>query len=100
MPTLNETKHTPGPWELAYELDGDGDAVRVSRAGHNFDVALVYGHGGDALSDHERNANARLVAAAPDLLSALRAVVEIADRKTVEFDAARAAIAKAEGREP
>jgi len=44
-----------------------------------------------------RNANARLCSAAPDLLAALKAVVRIADRKTVEFDAARAAIAKAEG---
>ena len=41
---------------------------------------------------------ANLIAAAPDLLEALKAVVRIADRKTVEFDAARTAIAKAEGR--
>lgn len=38
-------------------------------------------------------------AAAPELLQALKAVVAIADRKTDEFDRARAAIAKAEGRE-
>ncbi len=31
-----------------------------------------------------------------ELLEALKAVVRIADRKTVEFDAARAAIAKAQ----
>jgi len=35
--------------------------------------------------------------AAPDLLAALIAVVGIADRKTDEFDTARAAIAKAKG---
>lgn len=34
-------------------------------------------------------------AAAPELLAALIGVVKVADRKTVEFDAARAAIAKA-----
>lgn len=39
-----------------------------------------------------------LLAAAPDLLVALRAVLSVADRDTVEFDLARAAIAKAEGR--
>jgi len=33
---------------------------------------------------------------APELLAALKAVVRVADRNTVEFDAARAAIAKAE----
>lgn len=36
-----------------------------------------------------------LVAAAPDLLLALQGVLRVADRATVEFDAARAAIAKA-----
>lgn len=45
-------------------------------------------------------ADARLIAAAPDLLEALRGVVRVADRATVEFEAARAAIAKAEGRAP
>lgn len=39
----------------------------------------------------------RLVSAAPDLLAALQAVVKVADRKTVEFDLAHAAIAKATG---
>ena len=42
-------------------------------------------------------ADARLVAAAPDLLEALKGVLQVADRKTVEFDAARAALAKARG---
>lgn len=40
-----------------------------------------------------------LFAAAPDLLEALRAVLRVADRKTEEFDMARAAISKAEGKE-
>lgn len=34
-----------------------------------------------------------------ELVAALKGVVRVADRKTVEFDAARAAIAKAEGRQ-
>lgn len=37
-----------------------------------------------------------LMAAAPDLLAALKAVVAVADRNTNEFNAAKAAIAKAE----
>lgn len=37
----------------------------------------------------------RLMAAAPDLLEALRGVVRVADRNTDEFNAARAAILKA-----
>lgn len=42
----------------------------------------------------------QLEKAAPDLLAALKAVVSVADRATVEFDMARAAIAKAERKEP
>lgn len=45
----------------------------------------------------ELAANARLIAAAPELLEALQGVLRVADRKTDEFDAARAAIAKALG---
>jgi hypothetical protein len=41
--------------------------------------------------------DARLICAAPALLEALKAVLSVADRKTKEFDAARAAITKAEG---
>lgn len=40
-------------------------------------------------------AAARLMAAAPQLLEALQGVLRVADRATDEFDAARAAIAKA-----
>lgn len=43
-----------------------------------------------ALAEMERQRDA--------LLSALKGVVRVADRKTVEFDAARAAIAAAEGK--
>lgn len=39
----------------------------------------------------------KLMQAAPDLLQALKAVVSVADRATVEFDMARAAISKATG---
>jgi hypothetical protein len=48
----------------------------------------------DGLTE-EINANARLIAAAPELLAALQGVVRVADRATVEFDAARLAIKKA-----
>ncbi|MGC4033702.1 MAG: hypothetical protein QM754_18610 [Tepidisphaeraceae bacterium] len=45
---------------------------------------------------HERlDAAQKVEAAAPELLEALQAVVRVADRNTVEFDMARAAIAKA-----
>jgi len=50
------------------------------------------------MSSDEIMERGHLIAAAPEMLEALRAVISVADRKTKEFDAARAAIAKAEGR--
>lgn len=86
-----EAKHTPGPWHsssndranglVIYAKDGWAVAdARVFHARHTLD---------------EARANVRLIAAAPELLEALQAVVRVADRATVEFDMARAAIAKA-----
>ncbi|HWT40993.1 MAG TPA: hypothetical protein VN081_07070 [Dongiaceae bacterium] len=46
-------------------------------------------------STDEAKANAKLWAAAADLAEALQGVLRVADRQTDEFDAARAALAKA-----
>jgi hypothetical protein len=51
---------------------------------------------GDDSMGRKQRARRDLIAAAPDLLEALKGVLRVADRATVEFDAARAAIAKAE----
>lgn len=54
----------------------------------------------DRYFENENEANARLIAAAPELLEALKALVNCPDYKginTHEMNAARAAIAKAEG---
>jgi hypothetical protein len=42
-------------------------------------------------------ANARLIAAAPELLNALKVLADVAERKGIPCDAAHAAIAKATG---
>ena len=91
----NETKHTPGPWEAV------GLTVcQVPPGGRE----IIFGaHNTRSGDKDERQANARLIAAAPELLEALRGLVETSetrDRLAIE-DAlihARAAIAKAEGR--
>lgn len=53
-------KHTPGPWEL-----------QILAGGHEFDI---YGQSGESLAlvREANESNARLIAAAPDLLDALR----------------------------
>ncbi len=94
---MSGARHTPGPWRLA--ASGiDGHKV-VAPDGRN-----ICGMSNRiSLSMAERHANARLVAAAPDLLAALRDLVPADfDRHPDDFmpvwHAARAAIAKAEGR--
>lgn len=57
---MSEAKHTLGPW-----VRGDGDPHRILSSSTWDCVAEV----NDALPDSEANAN--LIAAAPDLLSAL-----------------------------
>ncbi len=110
------TKFTPGPWTAKY-TSGAGLSVHadVSKAlGDRYSSDCpIYHLGNDACSlqisyelwtqfpredwDAMQQANAQLMSAAPELLSALEGVLRVADRATVEFDAARAAIAKARG---
>ena len=84
--------HTPGPWVAV--APGADWLVRASD-GRSFVV-------GDAIYHPENGANARLIAAAPDLLRGLKYYVEHAELYSgydeAEVRAADAAIAKAEGR--
>lgn len=73
-----------GAWKLA---SIDGRAVRVPLTSHSTAEAYF----GD-------KRYAQLAAAAPDLYAALKAVIAISDRKHDAWDAAKAALAKAEGR--
>lgn len=62
-----EEKHTPGPWELRPDEMG-GLSSLIYPAGEDHPVAAVTAsYSGDGM----RLANARLIAAAPDLLAAL-----------------------------
>ena len=79
--------HTCGPW-----VDKPGEA-RVEHTVWTADGVRL-------IAQMVRPADAPLIAAAPELLAALREVVAISDRKHDAWDKARAAIAKAEGREP
>lgn len=107
----NQTaKHTPGPWARD---DNDaiivappayfGDRVFIADLDPSTPVLVTYP------SIEEMEANARLIAAAPELIAALRAIVErdtefeaIEDAETRYYHAigiASQAIARAEGRQ-
>jgi len=92
------TKHTPGPWAVA-----DVGEVVVCATGRTLcDVYSSFGTG-----EEQADADARLIAAAPDLLAALEAFVEAEHAASIGWrafgmyvdavDAAKAAIAKARG---
>lgn len=100
-----EIKHTPGPWSVGetrrYKHSGGVDGTEVAvhygpaeRRGNC--IAFAYGHGRS--SDAE--ADARLIAAAPDLLAALMMVLDdpqALDGRPRTAECVRAAIAKATG---
>lgn len=88
-------KYTPGPWNCSRNSSSGYDIICAENS--PVDVCVVSRRD---KSQEEINSNARLIAAAPELLAALLAVVSVADRKTDEFDLARAAIAKATGSQP
>lgn len=90
------TKHTPGPWELnSIGPDEDKDICFV-----------VWPHLDSIKSRHNRiadvkgTANAHLIAAAPELLAALKRLVSSPHGEMAAGDItiAETAIAKAEGR--
>jgi hypothetical protein len=96
--------HTPGPWEF----DGDyvwAESIKGYVADPQTEDILSGEHVAHSKAAAQWRANAKLIAAAPELLAALVAVLEIEDRDEfvplTELDkawtAARAAIAKAQG---
>jgi len=60
-------KHTPGPWKISHENDGNGGFSEWFEVG----PAIIRFHGDDKLA----KANARLIASTPDLLTALERLV-------------------------
>lgn len=115
--------HTPGPWEVRYTADGRVDGIAtVSRNGDvvfpNRDAECVYDFESGAeespVKSHTirlvitdsgyyppREADARLIAAAPDLLDQLKYVLmALQSYEEVEDirEGIRQVIAKAEGR--
>ena len=108
---MSEAKHTPGPWTFRRGPDDEGfeftlgDTSERTLVEQTFHYAeVLYPEDGDQYETAE--ANARLMVAAPDLLTALEEMVEECEvwpDGTLAIDApllaaARAAIAKAKGK--
>lgn len=89
-------KHTPGPWQLKPEESDVGYVrIRGTRLGERYKIANVLHSSAEYLDIQETKANARLIAAAPDLLEALQdAALWVDGDLKIKV---RAAIAKATG---
>ena len=106
-------KYTPGPWhttlraapveegyddELEIAISGSNPNQRTIAATFKTDGFTVDGYEMDGCSLEEAQANALLIAAAPELLEALQAITNAAKEKRVtseHYEVAVAAIAKA-----
>jgi len=84
------SKHTPGPWTFVHEGGIDGGYFIDAKE----DVVVLP-------RGRLTEADARLIAAAPDLLAALKLLVAFGEGSFAQavgaWEQARAAIAKAEG---
>ena len=95
--------HTPGPWAaLVDEQVPERGACYIHAAGQYGDevIAEAYRVDADEGGIEQREANARLIAAAPELLRVAELLVEWLDEEPGAHalcDTARAAIAKAGG---
>ena len=115
MITPKYSAHTPGPWEADEPSSGVHRRIFIRRVGENVNGgahACVFAVDGTATAYGTQDANASLIAAAPDLLEALETLVQMCEQVVPDHiatnpdhdygqsdDAARAAIAKARGEE-
>ena len=73
---MNKIKHTPGPWKFEHSEDIDlPNHVAISANTHTMLAQVVWKMENDEYSP-QCEANARLIAAAPDLLEALEAIID------------------------
>lgn len=98
-------KHTPGPWSCVPSIPEEGVECFWIENGAQRITAV------DGPQNEEREATARLIAAAPELMEAVEAMIEWDDRENDHavdfyarmdlcakaFDKARAALSKARG---
>lgn len=109
--------HTPAPWRVS-PIAGENGGIAIEADdpadGLQFQVCEIWGIDCDTTIDDRAHANARLIAAAPDLLAALRDAsdeleqyvdlqrkldyIEYAADTQKILNAVNATIAKAEGR--
>ena len=99
---MKNRQHTPGPWYVGTEFNDQGRHIYAAQKvrhedGDEWHPLIACTDDDERLVDWQ--ANARLIAAAPDLLNAVRFLLSNPDNhiSKADRDAAYAAIAKATG---
>lgn len=100
-----ETKHTKGEWQIGamFEYYSKSGSITIEAKGNNSRewIAEAKGsHVNPGMGKDEWEANAKLIAAAPDLLEALQRFVDFVDKQNLDYESsmllqAKAAIKKA-----
>lgn len=96
---MSDEQHTPGPWHVTIGCRIQSSERNV--AGRNMSIAIAAGEG-SSYPATVNEANARLIAASPELLATCERLLIWRQKKTPQeaIDAARAAIAKAKNNAP
>lgn len=98
--TVRPPRHSPGPWGLRRSKNGTRMLVDSCVDAYNLRweefASVVVRMDGVSEDNREGLANARLIAAAPDMLKALKAIYEASEDGEID-DIAISAIYKAEG---
>ena len=102
---MQESTHTPGPWILS-TIEGEEDSLMVG-GGDGSDVVADIRTDFDYKYGHQRvTANARIIAAAPDLLAQVKEYRQLlitlameGEETSLELEAVDQVIRKAEGEE-
>lgn len=104
----NQVKHTPGPWGTATVLAEKGEILKIRVSADDGKTGYQYTGIADVFSlDDEGKANAKLIAAAPELLEAAIEIIKGAQNSdgtiskttsSIALQKLQKAIAKAEGK--
>lgn len=109
-------KHTPAPWNVIYDAGTFGESIGVEMGSRLYDPSCYESHhlwecnydsempdyeaaDGEVEQYEEAIANARLIAAAPDMLEILERTLDALEsgKREVDIWAIRSVIAKARG---
>lgn len=93
--TTQTAKHTPGPWKALVNQGHPSDFISVEINGEDVKIAEAHSYGwaekgivprtSGAPSREERHANARLIAAAPEMYEALAKMREAQQEKAAAW---------------